>query len=211
MDSLMRSLIVPCLFFWISLIEGQNDQQLPTKWKVYEYPNPRFQPKRCGRVKESLICDPNGIISEQDANDIETLLRRIYSETRCDCQKCQIDETGYAVMVAIMPRMDRLMVNASQNPIEDVLYNAKAYAYYLSLYWGFTDCDERVIILYCRDDDVLYTLTYKDARKYLTDNVVIDSTLRATKHFKSGTKEGIAKGLKQLVQMYFGKLQEKTQ
>ncbi|KAJ8314730.1 hypothetical protein KUTeg_006880 [Tegillarca granosa] len=144
-------------------------------------------------------CD-NGIISEQDANDIETLLRRIYSETRCDCQKCQIDETGYAVMVAIMPRMDRLMVNASQNPIEDALYNAKAYAYYLSLYWGFTDCDER-----------LYTLTYKDARKYLTDNVVIDSTLRATKHFKSGTKEGIAKGLKQLVQMYFGKLQEKTQ
>ena len=43
--------------------------QLPTRWKVQEFPNPMYQLEDCGRsedLEKSWICDPNKVIPEQD-------------------------------------------------------------------------------------------------------------------------------------------------
>ena len=44
------------------------DAQDITQWLVYEYPNPRYEPQRCGRNtnEESLICDPNSLVSTDE-------------------------------------------------------------------------------------------------------------------------------------------------
>lgn len=193
---------------YVSLVVGLltlvNSQELPTRWKVQEYPNPIYQVEVCGRSPDTLtswICDPNNVIKEQDVEEISNMLDNIYENTRCNCEKCIRDKNGYVVMVAIMPTMYRL-VNKS-NDVADVFMDARIYAYYLSLYWGtFVDCQQLVLILYSRDDGVTYTLTQKDSGSKLTDSLITEITLEKLQYLNQGTKEGIGRGLKEMISQY---------
>ncbi|XP_060071630.1 uncharacterized protein LOC132551499 [Ylistrum balloti] len=182
-----------------------------TVWDVMAFPDPRYEPTRCGRhsdVTESWICDPNNIISSDDAAAIDALLKTTERVTTCSCQKCRIENTGYVIMVALMPEMRRIM-NTS-NTLGGILQDARVYAYYLSQYWGFTSCGETIIILYDQNHDVVFTLTQRDARQLLTDSMVVDITLQNRRFFDTREKSEIAQGLKNIIQNYQNVLQSGT-
>lgn len=58
--------------YWVCLLVAMTvgaGAQTMTKWNVVDFPDPRYEPQRCGRhseVTESWICDPNNIISSDD-------------------------------------------------------------------------------------------------------------------------------------------------
>ncbi|KAK3097900.1 hypothetical protein FSP39_014272 [Pinctada imbricata] len=178
-------------------------QSQGTKWKVWEYPNPRYQKRECGRKDEDasqLICDPDSVISVDDADEIEKLLENIHENTRCPCQECTDKQTGYVVMVALMNNMERIIGGGDSTRAR--LYDARVYSYYLSLYWNTTTCKENVLVLYSKNDDMLYTMTWKNARKVLTDQIVLDATIDTRRYFKTNDKAQIGSGLKLLLQEY---------
>ncbi|XP_052087287.1 uncharacterized protein LOC127724373 [Mytilus californianus] len=183
----------------LSVCSGVEDQ-----WKVQEFPNPIYQVEDCGRsadVEKSWICDPNKVISEQDVNDISDKLVEIHTNSRCNCEMCIRNKTGYVVMVAIMPRMHRI-INASDS-MADIMQDARVYSYYLSLYWGsFATCNELVLLLISRDDGVVYTLTQSDARKKLTDELVTKITLDNQKYFDGKDRVKIGQGIKSMINKY---------
>lgn len=41
--------------------------------------------------------------------------------------------------------------------VQDVLYDARVYSYYLSTLWNVTTCDTNTLVLYSRDDDIVST------------------------------------------------------
>ncbi|XP_033740593.1 uncharacterized protein LOC117327638 [Pecten maximus] len=177
--------------------------QSQTVWDVVSFPDPRYEPTRCGRhseVTESWICDPNNIISSDDATAIDALLKMTERTTTCGCQSCRTDNNGYVIMVALMPQMKRI-INDS-NSMDSILQDARVYSYYLSLYWDFTSCDQQVIILYDQHHDVVYTLTQRDARRTLTDSLVSAITLENRSFFDVNKKASIAQGLKNMIQRY---------
>lgn len=189
------------IFALVSLVYGQTE----TQWKVQDFPDPIFQVEECGRSEEvvkSLICDPNKVIPEKDVNDISNILDNIYNTTRCNCASCIANKTGFLVMVAIMPRMYRLY-NASNNHM-DLITDARIYAYYLSTYWAenFSKCDQMVLILFSRDDGVVYTLTQRDARLKLTDELVTSITFENQKYFDTKDRNMMGKGLTTMVEQY---------
>ncbi|OWF42713.1 uncharacterized protein LOC110460704 [Mizuhopecten yessoensis] len=177
--------------------------QSQTVWNVVSFPDPRYEPTRCGRhseVTESWICDPNNIISSDDASAIDALLKMTERTTSCGCQKCRTDNSGYVIMVALMPQMRRI-INGS-NTLESILQDARVYAYYLSLYWDFTSCDQQILILFDQHHDVVYTLTQRDARRTLTDKLVSEITLQNRRFFDVNEKASIAQGLTNMIQSY---------
>lgn len=44
--------------------------------------------------------------------------------------------------------------------VQDVLYDARVYSYYLSQFWNVSTCDANTLLLYSKDDDIVsYKLT----------------------------------------------------
>lgn len=43
--------------------------------------------------------------------------------------------------------------------VQDVLYDARVYSYYLSQFWNVTTCDTNTLLLYSKDDDIVSTPT----------------------------------------------------
>lgn len=41
--------------------------------------------------------------------------------------------------------------------VQDVLYDARVYSYYLSQFWNVTTCDTNTLLLYSKDDDIVST------------------------------------------------------
>ncbi|XP_076076512.1 uncharacterized protein LOC143047362 [Mytilus galloprovincialis] len=191
-----------CILLVVSLLSVCSG--IENQWKVQEFPNPIYQVEDCGRsadVEKSWICDPNKVISEQDVNDISDKLVEIYTNSRCNCAMCINNRTGYVVMVAIMPKMYRI-INAS-NSMSDIIQDARVYSYYLSMYWGsFATCKQLVLLLISRDDGVVYTLTQMDARRKLTDEMVTKITLDNQKYFDGNDRVKMGQGIKSMINKY---------
>ena len=47
-----------------------------------------------------------------------------------------------------------LPVGRSAN-VQDVLYDARVYSYYLSQFWNVSTCDANTLLLYSKDDDIV--------------------------------------------------------
>ncbi|XP_062613262.1 uncharacterized protein LOC134275040 [Saccostrea cucullata] len=172
--------------------------QSSAQWRVTDFPHPVYQSKQCGMKESSWICDPNGIISSADAEALQEMVRDTYESTQCPCSECATNNQGYPIMVAIMPRMYRI-VNRSSN-VQDVLYDARVYAYYLSMFWNVTTCDTNTLVLYSRDDDITYIMTWRNARALLDDTKVQQITLKNRFYFDDATNQAeIGKGLKNVV------------
>lgn len=168
------------------------------QWRVTDFPHPVYQAKQCGRKEASWICDPNGIISTQDADAIQQTVKETYDSTQCPCPECAANNQGYVIMVAVMPRMYRI-VNRSAN-VQDVLYDARVYSYYLSQFWNVTTCDTNTLLLYSKDDDITYVMTWRNARRLLDDTKVRTITLNNRHYFDdSSNQEMIGKGLRNMV------------
>eukprot|EP01023_Acetabularia_acetabulum_P021853 TRINITY_DN2157_c0_g4_i2.p1 TRINITY_DN2157_c0_g4~~TRINITY_DN2157_c0_g4_i2.p1 ORF type:complete len:475 (+),score=58.38 TRINITY_DN2157_c0_g4_i2:25-1449(+) len=154
---------VLCLNFQLQL--GQ--------WVASQYPNPALNPELCGRnVKQSWICDPEGVLDKQGADLLEGLVKEIYvgQDQYALPFRCSGSNKGLQIGVAIAKSM------SSQT-------DEKVFAKTLHDSWGVGDegCDNGVLIFVAIENRKIYISTGKGAVELLPDQIVqniIDSEIK---------------------------------
>ncbi|XP_041354103.1 uncharacterized protein LOC121371922 [Gigantopelta aegis] len=171
----------------------------PSVWSFADYPDPIWDHARCGRDNRSSVCDPNGLITTLEADEIDRLTVDVLRTTRCQCVECHQNQRGYEIRVAIMAEM-KPVYNMSSN-IRNSLLNARTFAWLLSQKYKLTGvCNETLIILYARNNGVLYTMTRKEARVGLPDDDVVTITEDNRKYFDDTAT--IGKGITEMIKGY---------
>ena len=46
-----------------------------TEWKLYNYPNPVYNPEKCGAKEASFLCDPDGFLTPYEGNYATLVLK----------------------------------------------------------------------------------------------------------------------------------------
>ncbi|KAI8480997.1 hypothetical protein Bbelb_390590 [Branchiostoma belcheri] len=141
-------------------------------WTPEAYPNPQTQPALCGRANtfrnSSWICDPDGILTRWQADELDEYLESVRWETPCPCDVCDGVADGYNIAVALMKSMT--VTDKSHN----VSYRAQNFANYLrTTTWDFGSCDEGVVILISQKERRVYTSRGNQVRLKLTPFRVI--------------------------------------
>ncbi|XP_074662334.1 uncharacterized protein LOC141914894 [Tubulanus polymorphus] len=153
-------------------------------WHVLDYPNPQVNITKCGRrVRRSWICDPNNLLKFEEANELDSLIADIQRDTLCPCSRdiCYRDGRGYVISIALV---NKLTTDSRQQGMAQQVENGRKFVRNLEKYnYAFDRCDEDVIIMYSRDDNIIYTLTGLKAREKLTDQILSDITRDATVYF----------------------------
>ncbi|XP_066273155.1 uncharacterized protein [Branchiostoma lanceolatum] len=152
--------ILLMLMVWLSVGRAQG-------WTPEAYPNPQTQPALCGRPNtyrnSSWICDPDGILTRWQADELDEYLESVRWETPCPCDVCDGVADGYNIAVALLRSMT--VTDKSHN----VSYRAQNFANYLrTTTWDYGSCDEGVVILISQKDRRVYTSTGKQVRLKLT-------------------------------------------
>lgn len=192
-----RTLVVCALVCVIPAVFGQQ----VFRWKVSDYPDPYsfdtyFQ---CGRNNQSNVCDPNSMISKKQADDIDSLVRSVYRETRCQCPSCISNSHGYVIRVAIMPRMESIY--NERNDSVATLKDAQMFSYMLTKKWSMAGkCNASLLILYSRYDNILYTLTLSMTREVLKDELVKRITMSVRPLFDKDDTVGY--GIQEMIKRY---------
>ncbi|XP_046554118.1 uncharacterized protein LOC124263504 [Haliotis rubra] len=168
-------------------------------WHVNQYPDPWWFPEQCNRDNKSAVCDPNGIVTKQQANDIDRLIEAVAVDTRCPCYDCVSNQRGYVIRVALMHQMENLLEEGEE--IMDRLKNARLFAYLLTKRWKLTgNCNETVLIVYSKADNVLYTMTGTSAGRALKDNLIVEITVDVRPFFDD--EDTITEGIKEMIRRY---------
>ncbi|KAL8566300.1 hypothetical protein ACOMHN_028957 [Nucella lapillus] len=171
------------------------------QWSVHDYPDPFSYDtySRCGRYNKSNICDPNNLIPREKSDKIDKLIWTVFHETRCGCHKCIQNKHGFVIRVAVMPRMESIF--KKENTSENLLKDAQMFAYMLTQKWAMGgSCNESVLILFSRYDNVLYTVTLPLARGILKDEYVKRITIVVRHLFDND--DTIGDGLYELIERY---------
>ncbi|CAH1253835.1 Hypp1254 [Branchiostoma lanceolatum] len=152
--------ILLMLMVWLSVGRAQG-------WTPEAYPNPQTQPALCGRPNtyrnSSWICDPDGILTRWQADELDEYLESVRWETPCPCDVCDGVADGYNIAVALLRTMT--VTDKSHN----VSYRAQNFANYLrTTTWDYGSCDEGVVILISQKDRRIYTSVGKEVGLKLT-------------------------------------------
>ncbi|GFN85741.1 hypothetical protein PoB_001224700 [Plakobranchus ocellatus] len=204
----LSRVILPILFVLALAAPSQGQRRvsegLRRRWSVYDYPDPQSQNQDqqslCGRYNVSSVCDPNRIISRTQADAVDNLIKEVYRETVCPCALCRANNRGYIIRVAIMPFFERLFPDG-ENTTLGMLRDAQMYSYMLSEKWRMQGtCNETVLIMYARGDNMLYTLTRRTSRVKLTNDDIQNIMLIVRHYFDDSNT--IADGLLEMIRRY---------
>lgn len=180
------------------------------KWRVNEFPNPQSAVPNdqlaCCRQNISNVCDPNGIITEAQADQIDNAINDVYANTRCMCGHCtQLGkEHGYIIRVALMEDMQDIDPMGDNNTMGD-LRDAHLYSYQLSVQWNMDgSCPqgeaETMLIMYVRGMGILFTLTREGARMKVSDQDIGTISMAVRHYFDN--ENTIADGLLEMIARY---------
>lgn len=177
------------------------------------YPNPQKQAFECGRNdKTSYLCDPNNLLSETEADQLDRELEKVMSDTKCPCSQdvCSSKKynTGYKIGVALM----RQMAEDEDVPLRDGddvndhnLEKARLYAYTLMKNWKLGSCKEEIIIIYSRTENVLYTMIGKTTMERLSNDLIGEISMESQGDFRDHTFQGLLSLITKYRQVLQGK------
>jgi len=185
--------------------------QVQEVWHRSEISNPQVDVEKCGRYQKSMICDPNNILEQEHANQLDDLIEMIANSTECPCSGfyCEQNPQGYRIAIALVPHMRWDMEAEGKKRPEDAkeedlldmnLQEAQKFSYTLLTKWSPGQCNEDVIIFYSLYDNVLYTTTGSQAKKALTDTLVADIAVDHREYFSPSGN--IFEGLRNLIADY---------
>ncbi|XP_078573329.1 uncharacterized protein LOC144860116 [Branchiostoma floridae x Branchiostoma japonicum] len=183
------------LFLFLTGFLFVSNAQDETGWDPADYPDPIRAPELCGRHNwsASFVCDPDGILTTDEANGLDVELITTVRDTPCPCEECPGKNDGYNIAVALMKRMDS---SGGSTP----RVRAQGFAMYLrSVAWDYGRCNEGVVILVSTEDRQIYTATGATAREKLTDDIVDDIYGETREYFTAGMW---ADGLKEMATRY---------
>lgn len=163
----MKMIVVPVLCALVCV-----SQAVQLEWTSSDYPNPMTDPELCGRMKESYICDPNGLLDKKSADALDYILLNFPNDTMCPCStySCEQGGTGrgYKLAVALLRRLKR--PDGVEDTVEGRTGLAMNFAFnLLHKHWVWGTCDELTIVVFSKDDGILMTFPGRAAGRLLTE------------------------------------------
>nr|XP_006813405.1 PREDICTED: uncharacterized protein LOC102802177 [Saccoglossus kowalevskii] len=145
---------------------GQDNSVLHREWWIKQmYPNPQTfdGSMECGRRGNiSWICDPNGILTAEQADSIEMDLDEIRRLTACTCRACSSDEIilgdeeyyGFTIGVALVAKIMPTMKPGDEQTDEDLTAEAQQWAeYLLHDSWKLGNCGNDAVVFISKEDN----------------------------------------------------------
>ncbi|PAV65547.1 hypothetical protein WR25_00826 [Diploscapter pachys] len=86
------------------------------KWNAGNYPNPMINFKQCGMKMSSLICDPDGVLSESDRYRLNHELQPLETRTRQDRAPSFCEKKGVTALMAVARRVQ----DGNQQTVKDM-------------------------------------------------------------------------------------------
>eukprot|EP00899_Mesostigma_viride_P024644 jgi/Mesvir1/5364/Mv15447-RA.1 len=164
------------------------------EWQIGHFPDPNRDVDRCGRHgQKSWICDPDGLLSIDAANVVESIIQDVaygaYPFTRKACGPDGVMR-GYQIGVALMNKIS-VKPKASHSPVKghgswetqvappvpgdaDLRVMAQKFAMATFNSWGVGDpeCNNGVLLLVSRQDRVVYIATGRGASTSLPESSI---------------------------------------
>ncbi|CAG2186565.1 unnamed protein product [Mytilus edulis] len=133
-------------------------------WEKEDFPNPQINIDLCGRhCKTSWICDPNAVLSSQQADELDSIVNTVAESGKCSCQNCTSTD-GYNISIAL--------VSSLKPSIKSLKDSAVEFIHFIRDSWNFQKCDNDIVILLSKDDRKVYTEAGATANKFLTDDCI---------------------------------------
>jgi uncharacterized membrane protein YgcG len=142
-----------------------------TSWSPSEFPNPKTDWKACNRNMKSSVCDPDRILTKDDADLLDGTLIDLYAGNDPFARLPCADEEpqGLQVGVAIINHMK---IPSDKSPVDQAAY----FAQQLHNQWGVGDktCKNGVLLFLSIQDRQAYISTDDTARTFITDKIATE-------------------------------------
>ncbi|XP_077980411.1 uncharacterized protein LOC144435679 [Glandiceps talaboti] len=153
-------------------------------WLANNYPNPQLQPKECGRddveVNSTWVCDPNKLLEDGRADQLDDALKVLKNKSRCECDKVCTETGAYQVAIALARRM-----GIEGNYVPD-RQRARDFAEDLRKEWfGSGVCQDNAVILYSLTEKELFIAIGKTTSKVVSDIELGQIYHKASDYFRS--------------------------
>lgn len=137
---LQTLLSAACICMGMDIIEmSSTATKSPTK--EARYPNPLKQHSMCYRRRPSFICDPDNLLSWNDAERLDFLLNNIRNTTPCLCPACPM-ESPSGISIGIF-----LRENFTDEERSTKGFSSKELAKTLREEWKLGKCDDDIVIV----------------------------------------------------------------
>lgn len=145
------------------IVQTTSPKPVIYNWNKEEYPNPQQSPKFCQRSHPSLVCDPDSILTKEQAEKLDQLTAQTSNNlTKCYCQVCPEGEGGVVVGVALAKNIFRAY-NSPKAPDSD------EFADFVRRRWQYGTCDNTVLILLVADQTEITISMGVIAAKHLSE------------------------------------------
>ncbi|CAH8649113.1 unnamed protein product [Schistosoma margrebowiei] len=139
----------------------------------------------------TLVCDPDGLLSVAQINMLNTKLHHIRTSVNFDKPSCDINNPRPVIGVAIVKKIE-----VDNMDKDRLLSYAAIFSYRLFDKWNLpSHCHSesgKIILLYSKDDGVLYTIAGNLLRRKITSKQIINIAIRSREQFSTSISDGIA-------------------
>lgn len=187
-----------------------------------DIPSPVLDPARCRQATISFICNPDSVLTNEQANNLNRSVTDIYHSTLCPCspEACGPDNYGYPIGIAVVKNMQPgasvRTVPATNGDggeaarLDATLSSARTFANTLLASWQIGRCKESVLIFYSQDDNVYYTAVDSLASVKLTSDLVGEIASNARMSFATNVSQGLMNLLKDYRAVFVGNYKRTT-
>lgn len=131
------------------------------RWNVEDFPNLRTQPKFCERFVPSNVCNPDKILTKEEADDLDYAIRRLNNDTPCVCPDCSSSSGGIVLGIAVMEHI-YLPYNEYKSAI------VRQFADDLREQWSLGECKNDIIIVLVTEDRLSSTSVGPGISSYIS-------------------------------------------
>lgn len=156
------------IFFLVILFASHifSAAPVPSQWTKEDYPNPQIDYKECGRESASWVCDPNGIISKNASDKINSIFYHIE-------ERLSPGYSGNFIALAIASQMKTPLNDSSK------IYSTEFSTYLYSKWIGKQNSHNGLVIFFSKMDhtlsihigDGIKNLFHQDAVQLLITNM----------------------------------------
>ncbi|XP_070579360.1 uncharacterized protein [Ptychodera flava] len=176
---------------WMGIRDGQE-------WIKQLYPNPQTLDGsiHCGRGGNvSYICDPNGVLTMEEADLLEKDLEEIRRVTACICRPCltgvetdsKEEFSGFVIGIAIVNKMIPTLKIQEEQTEEDLQEEAKRWASFLLRdLWGLGHCGNDAVVFISAKDNKISTATGQLVGGILTTTILDSIHEQGQEYFADG-------------------------